>query len=244
MRYAVLSDIHGNLPALEAVLDRLRRDAVQRIICLGDIVGYGASPNECCDRLRDYDLIAVQGNHDRAAVEPGEERWFTPAARECILWTREQLTRRNQVFLRSLPTQAMTPEAHLCHGSLFDPDYYTTNPFEAAASLERMTLDICFLGHTHYAEWFAQAGESRLPVQHTAVMGAVIRLEAGRRYLVNPGSVGQPRDGNSKASYAVWDTEARTVEIHRVPYNIAAAQDLMEAADLPWSMSARLSYGT
>lgn len=243
MRYAIVSDIHSNMPALEAVLTRLERESIDRYVCLGDLVGYGASPNECCDVMRALKPAIVRGNHDHAAVHPGGERWFTPAARMCILWTREQLTDKNREFLLGLQPFVDIEGAHLCHGSLFDADYYTTTPFEAAASLRVMTLQLCFFGHTHYAEWFYENPGHDRPDRGAAPDGARILLEPGTRYMINPGAVGQPRDGNSQAAYAVWDDEEQTVSLCRVPYNVREAQRRMEEAQLPWNMAERLMIG-
>jgi len=243
VRYAVLSDVHANLPALETVLSRLSRERIDRFLCLGDTVGYGASPNECCEAIRELDPVIVRGNHDEAAVTVGAEQWFTPAARACILWTREQLTEENREFLQGLEPFAQVAGAQLCHGSLFDPDYYTTTPQEALLSLERMSEPLCFFGHTHYAEWFVESATGDLPVQIAMTGGGLLSPEAGRRYLINPGGLGQPRDGNSQTSYAIWDTDAGTIAIHRAPYNISAAQARMRDAGLPWSMSERLLLG-
>jgi diadenosine tetraphosphatase ApaH/serine/threonine PP2A family protein phosphatase len=222
---------------------RLDAMPVDRILCLGDIVGYGASPNECCDLLRAANVLAVQGNHDRAAVQPGEERWFTPAAKQCILWTREQLSEHNRGFLGALCVRAKVEGANLCHGALFDPDFYTTTPDEASMSMRLMTEPLCWFGHTHYAEWFEEEVVGSIPIQRSATRGAAVQLIATSRYLINPGAVGQPRDGNSMAAYALWNTETGAVDLQRVPYNIRAAQDKMAAASLPGNMSARLLLG-
>ncbi len=243
MRYAILSDIHGNLTALEAVLRHMERQDVGQVICLGDTVGYGPRPNECCGLLRSLSAYIVRGNHDVAAVRPGAEQWFTPAARACILWTRDRLTQDNKEFLAALEDTATAADAHLCHGSLFDPDYYTTTVYDAAASIRQMTLPVCLLGHTHYAEWYVASDRDALPEQTSTPRGGELVLAPGAFHLVNPGSVGQPRDGNSQASYAIWDTDARRIVVHRVSYNVSATQKQMEEAGLPRSMSERLMIG-
>jgi diadenosine tetraphosphatase ApaH/serine/threonine PP2A family protein phosphatase len=133
--------------------------------------------------------------------------------------------------------------AELCHGSLPDPDFYTTTTREAALSFRQMVEPLCFFGHTHYAEWFMEEPGQGLPHQVSATRGAVLSIEPGRRYMVNPGGAGQPRDGNSQTSYAIWDTGAGTVQIARAPYNVAAAQHAMRDAALPSSMSERLIVG-
>lgn len=246
MRYAVVSDIHANFPALEAVAARLRLHGAEAVLCLGDVVGYGGSPNECCDMLRDLGAVIVRGNHDHAAVVEGGERCFTPAARECILWTREALTPENRQLLLELPPFIETEGAELCHGSLFDPDFYTTSASEAAHSLRAMQGMLAFFGHTHYAEWFtssAVAEARELPVQFPMPYGGVLHLSPARLHLVNPGSVGQPRDGNSQAAYAVWDTDEATITLERVAYNVHAAQEQMRAVGLPHNMASRLLLG-
>jgi len=193
--------------------------------------------------VRALDPVIVRGNHDAAAVTPGAELWFTPAAKTCILWTRELLSQENRDFLLALPPAEVEDDAHLCHGALFDPDYYTTTTREAAASMQVMALPLCFFGHTHYAEWFVSNGDEALPEQFPAPQGDEIRLQPGNAYMINPGSVGQPRDGNSQAGYAVWDTEAQTVVLHRVSYNVSATQRKMDDEGLPRSMSERLMMG-
>jgi diadenosine tetraphosphatase ApaH/serine/threonine PP2A family protein phosphatase len=221
----------------------LERAGYDQVLCLGDTVGYGAFPNECCDLIRGLDPIIVRGNHDEAAVVEGAEEWFTPAASACILWTREQLTPENRDFLAALEPFARVDGAQLCHGSLFDPGFYTTTSGEAALSFHTMEHCLCFFGHTHYAEWFVEQPGQGLPVQVSATSGGVLHQEQAKRYLVNPGGVGQPRDGNSQTSYALWDTEAATIEIVRATYNVSVAQAKMREARLPYSMSERLMLG-
>lgn len=243
MRYAILSDIHANLTALDAVLCHMERQDARQIICLGDTVGYGPRPNECCDLMRALASCIVCGNHDVAAVRPGAEQWFTPAAKACILWTREQLSPENKEFLAGLEDTGTVADAHLCHGSLFDRDYYTTTIYDAAASIRQMTLPICLYGHTHYAEWYVATDRDALPEHKSAPHGGELAVSPGAFHLVNPGSVGQPRDGNSQASYAVWDTDEPSIVVYRVSYNVAATQRQMDDAGLPRSMSERLMIG-
>ena len=243
MRYGIISDIHSNLSALEEVLTVSGRQGVEHYLCLGDIVGYGASPNECCDLVRELPATIICGNHDAAAIQPGREIWFTPAARACILWTREILTDENRAFLESLPPRAEVARAAMCHGSLPDPDFYTTTPEEALLSLRLMEGPLGFFGHTHFAEWFRYGGEAPVPEATSVPHGGVCALEDDYQYLLNPGAVGQPRDGNHQASFAIWDTEAGTVEIIRLDYNIAESQRRMYAVGLPENMALRLTLG-
>lgn len=243
MRYAILSDIHANLPALERVLEECEQAGVEAYLCAGDVVGYGPQPNECCERLRELGAVVVRGNHDEAAVVHGKEEWFTTGARRCILWTREVLSAENLEFLAGLLPSRQLDGAHLCHGSLPDPDLYTTTPGEAALTFDLMDEPLCFIGHTHYAEWYIDRADGRLPAHYARPSGGECSLAPGRQYLVNPGSVGQPRDNNSQASFAVWDTTADLVTIHRVSYDIARTQQLIRDAGLPANMADRLRYG-
>jgi diadenosine tetraphosphatase ApaH/serine/threonine PP2A family protein phosphatase len=243
MKYAILSDIHGNLTALKRVLDECERLGIEDFLITGDVVGYGAQPNECCEAVRDLRAAVIRGNHDEAAVRPGKEEWFTSAAKACILWTREVLTEDNREFLEDLRPTHQLAGAHLCHGSLPDPDLYTSTPLEALLTFRMMEEPLCFLGHTHYAEWYVYRNNNRSPSHHARPQGGECRLVGERLYLVNAGAVGQPRDGNSQASFATWDTEARLVTIHRVSYDIAAAQQRILDAGLPTNMAERLKYG-
>lgn len=244
MRYAVLSDIHSNLVALQAVLAVLADEGVDHYLCLGDIVGYGARPNQCCDMIRELGATCVRGNHDEAAVNPEKAEWFTAPARACILWTRQQLREDNLRFLQQLPARRIIDDAFtICHGSVPDPDHYTVTPVDALLSFREMTTPLTFFGHTHYAEWFVDSGDGQLPIEHPPSTGGSLQLRPDRRYLVNPGAVGQPRDGNELASFAVYDSEAAEIVIHRVAYDIAKAAKQMEDAGLPEAMYARLWLG-
>lgn len=243
MRYAVLSDIHSNLVALQAVLDELAEAQIDRYLCLGDIVGYGARPNQCCDLIRELDAVSVRGNHDEAAVDPGRAEWFTAPARACILWTRSQLRDDNLEYLSALPVLERLDDMTLCHGSITDPGHYIVTPGDAVPSFKAMETSIAFFGHTHYSEWFADGQDGELPAEHPTPSGGTLRIENGCRYLVNPGAVGQPRDGNEMAAYAIYDDETAEIQMHRVPYEIEKTALQMEQAGLPEAMYARLWMG-
>ena len=244
MRYAVLSDIHSNLVALEAVLADLADASIDRYLCLGDIVGYGARPNQCCDVMRELGAICVRGNHDEAAVDTSKAEWFTAPARACILWTSEQLRPDNRELLGALPSvRVVAGDITLCHGSIPDPDHYTVSPADALLSLAAMTTHIGFFGHTHYSEWFIADGDGQLPSEHPIPAGGRLRTENGHLYLVNPGAVGQPRDGNELVSYAIYDDDSGEIVIRRVAYDIAKTAQQMRAAGLPEAMYARLWLG-
>ncbi|MHB8996251.1 MAG: metallophosphoesterase family protein [Armatimonadota bacterium] len=243
MKYAILSDIHSNLPALTRVLAECEQLAISDFLITGDIVGYGAEPNECCELVRGLRATVIRGNHDEAAIRPGKEEWFTAAAKACILWTREVLTPDNLEFLEQLRPSYHLEGAHICHGSLPDPDLYTTTPQDAVLTFRLMAEPLCFIGHTHYAEWYTNRQDNRLPSQHARPEGGEVQLVPERQYIVNAGAVGQPRDGNSQASFAIWDTEVRLVTICRLSYDIAAAQQRILDAGLPANMAERLKFG-
>lgn len=243
MRYAIISDIHGNLPALEEVLHALADERIDEYLCLGDVVGYGASPNECCQMVRGTAAACIRGNHDEVVLRPGTEDWFNAEARTCLLWTRRQLSAEHREWLASLQPTTQVDQITLCHGSVSEPDFYTTTPQGAMYNFQAMSTPLAFFGHTHCAAWFGYDGGPRLPSQHACPQGGLCALQEGYQYLLNPGAVGQPRDGNRQASYAIYDDERQEVVIHRVDYDIQAAQEKMSAADLPPSMALRLSLG-
>ena len=243
MKLAIISDVHANLPAAEAVFADIATQSVHRVICLGDTVGYGAWPNECCDLLRDHKVASVMGNHDLAAVEEGAEHTFTPQARKCILWTREQLTDRNRRLLKSFPETRKVETVTLCHGSLVERDQYVYSWQGALPSFQVLMTRIGFLGHTHYAGWFYHEVD---PPRGDGTMtpdGAVLKITLDGSYLVNPGAVGQPRDGNPGASYALYDDQLEQIELRRLSYDIETAAKGIIDAGLPTSMAVRLFEG-
>jgi len=243
LRYGIISDIHANLPALERALEELDKLSVDFYLCLGDIVGYGAWPNECCRIVQQLKCLCVRGNHDEAAVTVGKERWFTSGARACIVWTREVLTAANSAFLRMLPPVREVVGVTICHGSVPDQDFYTTTPEDAMLSLRATKTALTFIGHTHYAEWYALRPGARLPAHVPLPQGGRVELQAGVKYLINPGSVGQPRDGNPLGSVAVYDSDKQVVQIHRFEYDIKRTQQKMREVGLPAPMADRLSLG-
>jgi len=242
MRYLILADVHANLEALEAVLAHARR--VDAALCLGDLVGYGPDPNACVERIRALPkLTCVAGNHDLAAVGAYDISWFNSYAREAVLWTQKQLTAENRDFLAKLPLLQTVEGCTLVHGSLPEPMEYLLSAWEARATFQEMTTPLCLVGHTHVAEFYFQGDDAIMPQQRSLLHGGKIELEAGIRCIVNPGSIGQPRDGNPMAAYAVYDSKRRTVAVRRVPYSIPAVQEKMRAANLPAMLSERLAYG-
>jgi len=243
MRYAILSDIHSNLPALQRVLAELSEAYIDRYLCLGDIVGYGAQPNECCTIIQELNAVCIRGNHEEGVLQPDFEQWFNAGARVCLIWTRAQLTAGNRAFLESLAETAQIGNITICHGSIPDPNFYITSSQGALPSLQAMAGTVGFFGHTHSAEYFVQREAGELPEHWPFPAGGTCLVAAGCKYLINPGAVGQPRDGNPQAAYAIYDEESGQIELRRVDYDIAAAQRKMLDAGLPASMSLRLSHG-
>ncbi len=255
MRYLILSDIHANLEALEAVLAQARGH-YDRVVCLGDVVGYGPNPNEVIDRLQDLKPVAmVRGNHDKASCGIDSAEEFNAAARQAALWTREQLRAENLSYLRQLPVGPLRCHTGnvkgdpflIVHGSLRDEDEYLFQPREAFESLKRAELPVTFCGHTHFQGGFALKESGRMEILRVShaqgVAMAELKLEPGTRYLINPGSIGQPRDGDPRAAFAFFDPHRQQVEYWRVPYDVGATQAKMRAAALPESLAVRLSFG-
>jgi diadenosine tetraphosphatase ApaH/serine/threonine PP2A family protein phosphatase len=242
MVYGLISDIHANREAFEAVLAELA--GVDAYLCLGDVVGYGPDPVACLQRLRELPgLACVAGNHDLAAVGRYDLEWFNPYARAAVEWTAEQLTPDDESYLGSLPLQSEAAGVTLVHGSLPEPMDYIIDPRAALVCFQAMPGRICFVGHTHVAEYYRQDGRRLLPEQLPLYQGGRVAFEAGRRYIVNIGSVGQPRDGNPAASCGLFDPESESVEVRRVGYDIAAVQRKMRKARLPEYLAERLTRG-
>lgn len=250
MRALILSDIHGNLEALDAVLAAAGRcDAVWN---LGDVVGYGASPNEVVTRIRRTATLNVRGNHDKVCAGIASANHFTTNARTAALWTREHLTTDSTEWLRDLPEGPLFVEGErvsLAHGSPLHEDIYIQNIRDAWAPLQQMEAGITFFGHTHVQGGFGWESERWFEVRpmqqrdRDRTSEWVLQMEAGRRYLLNPGSVGQPRDSDPRAAYAVYDSTTTTVTFHRVPYDIDLAQGRILLANLPESLARRLREG-
>jgi diadenosine tetraphosphatase ApaH/serine/threonine PP2A family protein phosphatase len=239
MRIAVLSDVHANLPALDAVLAAL--GPVDAVWHLGDVVGYGPHPDEVVARLREVGAVGVRGNHDEAALGNLDVTWFNPAARWAVEWTSHRMEPATRAWLEDLPERLEIDGITLVHGSPRDPtwEYVTTTP-AARANLAAITTTHCLHGHTHIpVAWRDDHGnvEAVRPSD-----GSELVLD-GRRVLLNPGSVGQPRDGDPRASALIIDTEARRVTWRRVAYPIRAVQADIRAAGLPSWLADRLATG-
>lgn len=239
MRIAVLSDIHANLPALDAVL--AAAGEVDAVWHLGDVVGYGPDPDGVVERLRSVGAVGVRGNHDAAACGGTEIDWFNPEARRAMEWTRKAIGRPTLAWLSALPERRTVEGCEQVHGSPREPLWeYVTSASVARANLAELAAPIGLHGHTHVPiAWVEDGGrvDSVKPRRDST-------LElGGRRALLNPGSVGQPRDGDPDASFMILDPQAGSVSWHRVGYDVAAVQRAMRDAGLPASLSARLAVG-
>ena len=239
MRFAVFSDIHANLNALDAAVDAA--GAVDGLWHLGDVVGYGPEPDEVISRLGELGAIGVRGNHDSAALGGNEIDWFNPDARRAMEWTRAAISAASRAWLYALPATLTIGEFSLVHGSPRDPmwEYVTSMP-GARANLAVLKTRIGLHGHTHLPmAWIEDDGAVEVISPGD---GSVLELR-GRRVLANPGSVGQPRDGDTRASFMVVDNEADTISWHRTAYDVAGVQAKMRGAGLPSNLVTRLSHG-
>ncbi len=238
---AVISDIHGNYAALQAVVADLDEVGCGAIYCLGDTVGYGGSPNQCVDLLRARGAVCIQGNHDVVAVGLESAEGFNSGARAAVEWTADVLTDANLAFLRDLPERLVVEGgALLVHGAPNDRDRYLWDDHEMMAEAAKLKASgearVCFFGHTHLA---SVAGEERFSKGEEGIF----LLEDDSCWLVNPGSAGQPRDGDPRAAYAVWRPEEGEIEFRRVVYDVARAQGRIEEAGLPEWLGERLEVG-
>lgn len=246
MRALVISDLHSNSAALRAVMKRVRRKKFDSVLCLGDFVGYGAEPNQIIDAVRAMrgQKVFIRGNHDRVAAGLDTADTFNQAARASALWTRDQLRPANQRFLEHLTVGPLLHrDVLLCHGSPYDEDEYIFNVHHAAQILGVYKAPFILFGHTHLPVIFSI--DEDMNVSGAAIRDeTTVRLKPHLRYLINPGSVGQPRDRNPAASCVILDTDKRTAQFLRVPYDVERSQAQIRAAGLPEILAARLSLGT
>lgn len=247
MRYLVLSDIHANIDALEAVLESAADEGYDAVAVLGDLVGYGAEPNRVVDRVRSLSPVAmIRGNHDKVAAGLECADSFNPTARESAAWTQAAITDATRTFLLSLPRGpvALDGIAEICHGSPVDEDLYIFGEAVAAEALVAAGRPVCLFGHTHLPAAAALGQDGVLDVLfHGAGDQHRVTFGDGRRYLINPGSVGQPRDGDPRAAYAILDTDAEELVIRRVAYPVEQASGRIVAAGLPKALGDRLLRG-
>ncbi|MBI1911601.1 MAG: metallophosphoesterase family protein [Deltaproteobacteria bacterium] len=243
MRYAVISDIHSNLEAFSAFIDEVENLDINKIICLGDIVGYNANPNECIDIIRKKKIICVMGNHDSRASGLEDPFDFNLQAQTAIYWTRHALNAENKEFLRNLPRTLLIDNKFLAvHGSIDDTDTYILGERSALRNFDLLREmgrpNLCFFGHTHVPVTFAEHdGSADIKTDQT------IKIEKGVNYLINPGSIGQPRDRDPRASFIIYDTRKSIVTFHRIEYDIQSTAEKILAAGLPERLAERLKLG-
>jgi predicted phosphodiesterase len=246
MRYLVLTDIHANLEALEAcVADAADRKCDQTLV-LGDLVGYGADPNAVIDRVLALKPVAiVRGNHDKVACGLEQAEGFNAVAKSAARWTLDVLTPTYRDWLAELPQGPTQVDdvVEICHGSPFDEDAYIFDELDAVRALKVSTRPLCLFGHTHYPVTFELSSETIESLGSSSAAETQVQLRDGCKYLINPGSVGQPRDGDPRAAYSIVDTKERRVELFRVKYPVEAAQAKILEAGLPEVLAQRLAVG-
>jgi diadenosine tetraphosphatase ApaH/serine/threonine PP2A family protein phosphatase len=242
MRYAIIADIHANLAAFAAVLHDIElKGGVDEIWCLGDIVGYGPDPCQCIELLRRYKHVCVAGNHDWASTGKVDTSYFNPLAATACKWTGQQLSQDDIEYLNNLPLTIEKGDFLLVHGSPMEPIWeYVTSIGVATRNFACFNLPYCLVGHSHEPVIFREEHSSCVFVPFKPDIGIVL---GERRMIINPGGVGQPRDGDSRAAYAIYESESRVIRLHRIPYDISATQDRMMQAGLPIHLITRLNVG-
>ncbi len=246
MRYLVLTDIHANLEALDACLAHSKPRGYDAVLCLGDLVGYGADPNAVVERVQALKPVAiVRGNHDKVACGIDQAEGFNAVARHAARWTLEQLTPDYREWLAALPEGPTEVDdlVEICHGSPFDEDAYIFDELDAVRALKTASRPVCLFGHTHYPISFELSDESFETIGPPFTAETELELKPGSKYLINPGSVGQPRDGDWRAAYGIADTTKRRFELFRLSYPIEEAQAKVIKAGLPEVLAQRLAVG-
>ncbi|HEX2162836.1 MAG TPA: metallophosphoesterase family protein [Thermoanaerobaculia bacterium] len=245
MRLLVLSDVHGNVEALDAVLARVRRKRFDAVLMLGDVVGYGAAPNQVVERLLDLapPMHGVRGNHDKVATGIDRGAEFNEVALAAARWTERRLTPSNLRWVRDLPRgpREVAPDLAICHGSPLDEDVYVFSDYDAEQIFAAHRPRVTFFGHTHVTSAFVET-PARVVVRPLRGEGRLV-LDPGFRYLLNPGSIGQPRDRDPRASFMTFDTRRQVVRWYRVPYPVEKAQERIRRAGLPGVLADRLAAG-
>jgi predicted phosphodiesterase len=239
MKFAIIADIHANLEAFQVVLADIKQQKCTHYACVGDVVGYGANPKECLEIVRKLGMPCVKGNHDEYCSSEEQLDGFNPHAAEAVSWTRGQLNDEERQWLRDLKYFRLVTSFSMVHATLDGPQRwgYVFDKLAAAASFTYQNTGVCFFGHTHVPVAF---------IRDSMVRGGTyskFKVEAGKKYFVNVGSVGQPRDNNPKAAYVVYDVDEGTIELRRLDYDIAGAQKKILDAGLPPRLAERLSYG-
>jgi len=241
MRYGIFSDIHSNLEALDAVIKAYKKEKIDKYLCIGDVVGYASNPRECISIIKALAMITVAGNHDWASVNLFSIDYFNPHAKEAILWTRRNLDDSDRNLLESLKLIYKNEDLTLVHGTLDNPgDFnYMTDSYIAQDSFRLLETNICFVGHTHVAGTFIKDKFERIDYRQDNSMA----ISPENKYIVNVGSIGQPRDGNPQASYCIYDSGKKEVQIKRIDYDIETTRKKIIDAGLPRFLGDRLLLG-
>ena len=245
MRYLILSDIHGNLEALEAALEHAS-GKYDQVLCCGDLIGYGADPNAVAEWIRAHAAGVVRGNHDKASVGLDDLEWFNPVARAAAVWTQRALTPENASYIRNLPKGPLTFDGfQMVHGSPLDEDDYILNGADAALVFSYLAEPLTFFGHTHVQGGFIWNHARVETIEGTPGVEErqTLELTGDCAYLINPGSVGQPRDGDPRTAYVLYNAEEHFLIYYRLPYDVAKAQDKIRRAGLPPLLADRLAAG-
>lgn len=241
MRYGIFADVHANLEALEAVLNACKKEDIDKYLCVGDVVGYAANPNECVKIVKSLAMITVAGNHDWASVNLFALNYFNPVAEEAVIWARENIDDESKIFLGSLKLVFENEGLVAVHGTLNNPQEfdYMRDSYIALETFGLMQRDICFVGHTHVAGIFIKDRNERIAYQQDES----IKIKEANKYIINVGSVGQPRDGKPAAAYCIYDTAQKEVEIKRINYDIETTRMKIIDAGLPKFLGDRLLTG-
>jgi len=241
LRYGIFSDIHSNLEALDAVISAYKKERIDRYLCIGDIVGYAANPAECIEKVKVLAMITVSGNHDWASANLFSTDYFNPLAEEAIFWTQRNLSEQAVSFLGQLKLVYKNEDLTLVHGTLDEPgDFnYMVDANIASKTFELLKTHICFVGHTHVSGVFIKTKDNRIQYERRSN----VDIKDDNKYIINVGSVGQPRDGNPKAAYCIFDSDENNVQIKRVSYDIRAARKKIFAAGLPGFLGERILVG-
>ncbi len=241
MRYGIISDIHSNLEALEAVLDAFSKEEIDIYICVGDIVGYGADPHACIKKIRGLNIVTVLGNHDAGCIGFTNLSYFNAHAKAAVVWTKETLDQSDLEYLKTLKLVIEVDDFTITHGTLDDPEafHYILDTYQALRSFDAMKTKILFVGHSHVPGIFVFENDNLKYFYKEK-----IKLSKDTKYIVNTGSVGQPRDGDNRASFVTYDTDRKEIHIKRIGYDIKKVQEKILKAGLPSFLADRLGSGT
>jgi|YelNatPaOPRAMG01_1025707.scaffolds.fasta_scaffold00119_43 predicted phosphodiesterase len=241
MRYGIFSDVHSNIEALEAVIKAYKKEKIDTYLCAGDVVGYAANPSECIQLVKEVSSFTVAGNHDWAVIDLFSIDYFNSEAKRALVWTKKIVTEEDSYYLRSLKLIYKNDDLTLVHGSLYQPQYfhYITDIESAEESFRLLENNICFIGHLHVSGVFVKDNQGEIYYYEPEY----IQLKLENKYIINVGSVGQPRDGNPFACYCIFDTEKKEIWIKRQPYDIDSTYKKIIKAGLPLFLAQRLYWG-